>query len=717
MNSQEILLKLIKDCNYNLDIIINQLTNSYKINNLPSKEEWNKFLDELKTYLTEWNISYRTGESIVTDKEYDVVYELLKDFKPNDSFFQIGYNVSDKDSRKEKLPIIMGSLDKFKSINDILNWCKRHNIPTSTDVVLSPKYDGLSQLRNETSLKSWTRGDSDYGRNSTEHLNTIEKSNNKLSESHCYTSGEVIISKSNFKQYQERKLQEQKLNSKIDIPKAARNTVSGFINKDEVNKDITICDYIRYNHFNLEGKQIYNKDKQLDICNELNNVKVQYKKHKISELTEELLNDIYNEFNSEYECDGIVIDINSVDLRNKLGIHKEGNPNFSFAYKGNFETAYETVLNNIVDEVSKRGNIQPVGEINPVFIGGAKIENCTLNNYNNVFQFGLFPGTKIEVIRSGEVIPKIISVNGHKIPFKHLYNSTKEYDLAVEKLIEIRKEEIKNHSFLKEYCPSCNTKLKWDENETHLVCTNHNNCKEQRIKVISSFFDTIGVEEVKESTFRILYEEGYDSILKVLQLDINKLKTFEGFGNRKAEIVFNNIHKKLKDVDLSTLQHASGCFKKSGSKKLKLINDYILESKNQNPSLKELIEINGLSDILVNDYLNNIDKFNLFYKEIEQFINIKTQTISQPKQGSLTGLSFVFTGFRDDEMEKYIIDNGGEVKSGISKNVKYLIVKYKGSGSGKEQKAIDLGIEILDSDEFKLKFNNNYKTTKNLFNF
>ena len=99
-------------------------------------------------------------------------------------------------------------------------------------------------------------------------------------------------------------------------------------------------------------------------------------------------------------------------------------------------------------------------------------------------------------------------------------------------------------------------------------------------------------------------------------------------------------------------------------------------------------------------YLKGLDKFWSWLAELP--ITIKTESDTQePISKELEGWAVVFTGFRSKEMEEEIILNGGEIKSGISANSTHLVMKIKGSGTSKEQKALKLGQKILNIEEMR----------------
>ena len=98
-------------------------------------------------------------------------------------------------------------------------------------------------------------------------------------------------------------------------------------------------------------------------------------------------------------------------------------------------------------------------------------------------------------------------------------------------------------------------------------------------------------------------------------------------------------------------------------------------------------------------YIDNYDKYFDFVKDLPITITQKTQVVATGSD--LEGKQFVFTGVRLPEYEKFIVEHGGIIGSGVSKNTTYLVMKNKGSGSIKERKAIDLGVEILETNDLE----------------
>jgi len=301
--------------------------------------------------------------------------------------------------------------------------------------------------------------------------------------------------------------------------------------------------------------------------------------------------------------------------------------------------------------------------VKKVNLDGANVTNVTLFNAKFVKDMGIGTGASIQIKRSGQVIPFVISVNK------------------------------KGNLNMPQVCPSCREKVKWNENGVELICTN-DDCADKRFYKIVSFFEILGVEEVGEGTFENLWKSGYNTVEKILNMKESDFRKLPGFGDRKAEIAYNAIHSKMTNVSLSKLQHASGCFKLLGSKKLVLLEELY----GTNVTLGGLLAINGFAQKSAEDYLQGIKKFKEFIKNLP--ITIKKEEKMEVMSKKYEGMSVCFTGFRNADFESILTANGGKVASGVSKNTTHLITKEKGKGTSKEIKAQELGITIWNVEEF-----------------
>lgn len=596
-------------------------------------------IQELVNKIKQANDAYRIGKPIISDSQYDILVQELTELDPHNPILsQVGHSIKDE-TRKRKLPIEMASMNKVKTIDEISDWSRLKGIDTNQTVVITPKYDGLSLCVNELTGEAWTRGDGEFGQKSDEHYKLIGNHLDNPGEFQ-FTYGEVMMPKKVFV-------------DKYSVDYAnPRNLVAGLLNSKEVTEPLKDTVYIKYGAVESEG-QYETKSDLLKSLNDGQEIKVPFKVISIKDLTHEILFDLFKSWSKEFEIDGLIIEVDSLEIQNQLGRESSSNnPCWARAYKSpDFEQVAETIITGISWNISKQGFLKPTLHVNPVKLDGVTISNVTGNNARFVKDLGLGVGAKVLIKRSGMVIPII-------------------YDV-VEK-VDFQMPNVPN--------------IDWNENGVELMTLDETD--EQRFKQTVSFFEILEVDNVGEGVVKQLWDAGYDSVKAILELTPDKLSKLEGFGKRKAMIVYNSIQSKIKDVQLSKLQHATGFFKGLGSKKLALLEQF--ESK---PTIDQVVSIEGFAQTSAESYLESYDKFFNFVKDLPVTIAKKVEAVKV--SNDLDGMSFVFTGVRRADLESVIESRGGKIASGVSKNTTHLVMKSIGSGSSKEKKAMDLGVKIM----------------------
>lgn len=646
------------------------------------------------------NEAYRTHaeESIMTDQEYDQLVDELEILDPNHPFLKkIGF-IPENDSRKQKLPITMASMNKVKTVEEIKTWYKSKGIPETTALVLTPKYDGISLCSEEKIIggkqddakknaKAWTRGNGVEGQFIPEHfvmVNSHKKAINYVGETFKFHSnGEIIMRRDKFANI---KANWQSMGLKKE-PANPRNFVGGKLNDDEPTVFLKDCDYIRYGvtHPMINDQD---KTKQLFFLNVINAVEVPHIVCQLQHLTENFLKDLYLEWGKDYELDGIIIEINDAKLRNSLGRETgSNNPCYARAYKGNNEMVKETIIEKITWQISKQGYLKPVINIKPVELDGATVSNVFGDNAKFINGYQIGEGIKIKVKRSGMIIPRVIAVNHHSkdstwIDVKENYYPFTEAWLSPTT------------------CEHCGSKIIWNENKVELMCSNHETCDGSSLQRMIAFFETLECDGISDGICEQFYDKGYKTIHDVLnKLTAEIMQSWDGWGESKALNVYNSIKKGTALVPIEKMQHATGFFKGLGSKKLALLKHFTAK-----PSIEQICEVEGFSEISAKSYLDGIDKF----WEFMIGLPIALQTAEQKKavtSDKFNGWIVVFTGFRSKEMEDTIVAGGGTIGSSVNKKTTHLVMKEKGSGTTKEQKAIDMGVKILNEAELKIYIN------------
>ena len=353
-------------------------------------------IEQLKAQIIKANDAYRLGQPIISDAKYDQLVEELSLLSPDDELLtKVGVEITDE-TRKSRLPIEMASMNKIKSMNDVDDWSRLKGISKSEYVIITPKFDGLSLCVNETSSEAWTRGDGEFGQKSSEHYSLIQNHLNLKEDSFRFTYGEVMIPKQVFID---------KFSADFANP---RNLVAGLLNSKTVSESLKDCQYIKYG---AVCNTIF--DTKQEVLNELNKgqkIKVQYYICELGDLSEGLLIELFHKFSTEFEIDGLIIELNDLSLQNKLGREtSSNNPVWARAFKHpSFEQSAETDVIGISWNISKQGLLKPILHITPVKLDGVTVSNVTGNNARFVKDLGLGVGAKVVVKRSGMVIPCLL---------------------------------------------------------------------------------------------------------------------------------------------------------------------------------------------------------------------------------------------------------------------------------------------------------------------
>ena len=647
------------------------------------KKEMIELLEELKHF----NFQYRIGNPLILDVEYDAKKEVFASEHPDHPFVVKIEPTPVPEHRKQKLPVAMRSLDKLKSLKELKKWLVKCGLGDDDTVSIGPKWNGNSLLDDNFSScnPSWSRGgDENEGQRCDGHLALI---NHGKSDTLRFTGGEVIISKKNWAEHWAGKI-----NPRTGEPyKTLLGVVGGLLRHDTPDEKLKHVDYIKYYSPELEDGDFV---EAINEINASNKVKHPHKLYVVGELTDEIMNNLYSIWSEDYEIDGLVVNIVSGDLRKKLGRDpKSGNPRYAMAYKANFEERFETTVKAVNAKVSKSGYLKPTVALERVIIDGAAVQNPTGYNFKWIFDNNIAPGSVVDVIKSGSVIPKIMSTKGY-IP---------EYvESVADKFSE---------------CPACGEPTAWNESYVELCCTNKE-CPGKKLAEIIFFFDTMGFKEFGEGTIGALFECGYDSVEQILDLCEDKalFVGIEGLGEASFENFRTQVDKMYDDgVALSNLMHASNLFKGVGSTKIQLILDNIdLEMKTAEDTLpmakgevvqwEDLTKINGVGTETAKSFMTGLRKFIDFYffdMQKVKLSRIKTQV--QVVSGSkCTGFKVCFSGVRDKDLEVEIKANGGDVVSGVSKKTTHLIVADPTATTSKITKAKSLlDCKVLTIEEFK----------------
>lgn len=638
-------------------LILNINTNIDNINELS--------LPELTYLIEEANSKYYYSDNpILSDEIYDLLTDRLEIIDKDNSLLQ--EVTGNNEDNKELLPYFLGSQDKIKFNKDkkkLDNWLKKYKGP----YCISDKLDGISVLLIiDNGVKLLTRGDGRYGRdisNILPYINILGKSSLFDIEEKLYIRGELVISKEKFDKYK-------------SFSSHSRNFVSGLQNCKNIDENkLKDIDLICYEVLNEEDKNI---SEQIEILQKYDfNIVNYYLKDLISL---DLLNDIYKSRREDsiYSIDGIVIRDNNIHILNDG--KKSKNPKYSFAFKMMIEEQIGvSEVVNIEWNISKDGFLIPRMEIKPINLAGANITFVSCHHADYVVKNKLNIGSKVKIIRSGDVIPYVLDV------------------------IKSSKEPLLPQGY--EY--------QWSDTQVDFILLDKNNNKDYNQKLISNFFGVIKVKDLGEGILNKIISFGFNSIKNILCITKEDLLKIEGIQDKLATKIYNNLQSRLINIKLLNLMVASNCFGRGiGEKKLKSFLDlYPNFLDNENGEEKDDIKnklngLEGFNEKTTSKILEGINLFQIFYNtEIPDFIkeSLKKNIIKKeitPKNTFLNGKNIVLTGTR--EIEKFLKENGCNIQNNVTNKTDFLICKDKNINSSKYKKAQDLKIKIMDLKEFNI---------------
>jgi DNA ligase (NAD+) len=584
--------------------------------------------------------------------ELDPDNELLQDTGSED--------VIDED-RKVSLPIPMHSFEKVYC-NDQKGDQLSPFLKKPGNKVGSYKLDGaalLLEYKDNKLVQAYTKGRAGIGQKSlyiAKHIPNIPLTLKNSPFTQFYVKVELIIRNSVFIQ----KYAQTYANS--------RNLVAAQLNKKEVDTILNDIEPIAHTLETLENRAYINKITQWDTLHNLGFKVVPHfdidENITPKDLEQKLLN---FKSNDDMLCDGIIIEFVDTAIRTKLGYMPNTNPYFGVAYKVQTDTA-TSIVTDIEWNVSKQGFLIPRITYNPVVLNGTTCTHATGKNAKFIQDKGVSINSVITLHKGGDIIPDIIDI--------------KPATASV---------------LLPTTCPNCGSNVVWNDTKVNLVCQNKN-CSAQFLQKAVHFLKTIGVENISDITVeKIIDEKKFTKIEDFFNLHEEEL-IMEGIGKITSKKIVNSIKQKLQNIDLAKLMYATNFFDGSvGSKKIQLIIDEYGDLLNINFELTaDMISTNikGFEEKTAKSFIEGFKKFKHWYQINKKFI---TYTVYQkPKNGKLIGQVFCFTGFRDPDLEKQIIDNGGIVSSSMSKKVTTLIVDDINSTSEKIKKAKSLNIKIIE---------------------
>ena len=637
---------------------------------------------------------YNTDTKIMSDEEFD---NLEKEYQIR---FKKKFIGAEPDSTKGTISVthtygdLVGTLSKCKNIEDVMEWytdclskincdyehSKDNYLP---ELALTLKYDGNSvviEYKDGIVQKALTRGKNGKGLDLTHVFKEYHEL--EVIKEECGIKYEVIMKYDDYKD----------LMDKENISYAnPRSVVAGKLGCDDALKYaeyFTLVPlWVKYKNKSLtkheQSSLLYDefKTEYCDLVGDYS-TSVLRAKDDIDGLKRDLTK-IYENIQQKRESlpfmiDGIVIEFIDENIRQQLGMNT-GFPNwatalkFPYMEKASKVTGFDYCLGD-------SGRITPRVWFKPVDFNGTIHTKQSLQNYKRYNELNLSVGSDILVQYSNDCLSYIERLDTEK---------NKKLDLLKKKDPIV--------------CPECGTIAETNENETFLFCPN-DNCPGKVVGKIQNYLTKMDIKGIKENMIVAFKEAGLvNSIEDLYTMDYSKIADIERMGDKVAKNVKNAINSKVPyDYEILGslgIENCSISTAKDIAKVYSIKELLDLASKNKGKELEyKLMNIEGIAEItakyITSGIINNANliKFLINRKYIEYKSSIKTAAKQE---------TFVFTGFRDKNLQAHLENLGHKVTGSVSNKTTIVVTKDVSGNSSKLKKARELNIPIITPEKCK----------------
>ncbi|MEO6814365.1 MAG: NAD-dependent DNA ligase LigA, partial [Ginsengibacter sp.] len=477
---------------------------------------------------------YVLNDPLISDEIYDQLYKKLEKFEKEnpglittDSPTQRVGNSLNKDFVNVAHLVPMLSLENSYNLQDLVDWDKRLSGLVDHQKIhysAEPKFDGASIsliYENDMLSRGATRGDGASGDDITVNIKQIGSVplSAKFSDfgiEQIEIRGEILLTKENFKKYNE-SLAEEGLSPLANPRNAAAGSLRmkdpASVRKRKLEAILYHVSFIKLNKKGLENypNLLNTHAGTLQLLSELG-FKTPINEKKVFSNINDVIN-FCHEFETKrdqlpYEIDGMVVKVNEIELQQQAGSTTH-HPRWAMAFKFKARQATSKLI-NVEFQVGRTGSITPVAKIEPVHIGGVTVTSVSLFNEGIIEEKDLRIGDTVIVERAGDVIPYI-----------------------VKPLAELRTGKEKKIIF-PSHCPVCGDALVKPDEEAVWRCVNIN-CEAQVMERIIHFVskDAMDIKTFGEANVRRFYSMGIlPDIPSVYSLNFEKISSLEGFKKK-----------------------------------------------------------------------------------------------------------------------------------------------------------------------------------------
>lgn len=669
----------------------------------PEREE----LKRLRKELEEANYKYYVlNQPTISDREFDEKMHRLQAleamypdlFDPKSPTLHVGSDLAVTgyglrvtgnkfETVKHKYPML--SLANSYSREEIEDWVRK--LPSGAEIVCELKYDGLSislWYEHGVLVRALTRGDGQQGDDVIANIKTIKSIPWKIERTDVpeffELRGEVLLPWTRFEALnKEREEQEEALFAN------PRNAASGTLKLQDP-KEVARRGLEAYLYYmlgeNLPGKTHFER---LEIAKSWgfhisDAIKVC---HSVDEVMNYIAHWDTERKNLPVATDGIVLKVNNLAQQEELG-YTAKTPRWAIAYKFPAEKQL-TLLKEITYQVGRTGVVTPVANLEPVQLSGTMVQRATLHNEDFIKSLDIRPGDRVWVEKGGEIIPKITGRADRNDEMSASLNDKMVFPTT---------------------CPECGATLVRVEGEAAWRCPNEAGCPPQIKGKIEHFVSrkAMNIDGLGEETIDLLYRQGLlHNIADIYDLKLEDIAAQERLGEKSAQNMLAGIEAS-KHVPWSRVLFALGIRMVGETTAKKIAKRYTSIDTLQWATAEQLCAIEDVGPQIAENivkYFEDIRNLEILDRLRKAGLQFEGEAAEEPTSDKLAGMSIVISGtfsqHSRDEYKAMIEANGGKNSGSVSKKTSFILAGDN-MGPEKRKKAEELGVRLVNEDEFRL---------------
>jgi DNA ligase (NAD+) len=622
-------------------------------------------ISTLERLIRQYQASYYNGEAEISDAEFDALWDELRSLDPSNPIFtQVGRDSVDGFPKAAHL-IPMGSQEKAANPAEFRAWAEKTAAPS---YVVQYKLDGASlelQYEGGRLVRAVSRGDGVIGDDITPNARRMKGVITRLDVPFTGgVRGEVLMPRSIWK-------------TKYQDKANCRNAANGIMRR----KDGLGCEDLE-----LVCYDVSDPSNDTLFVDELEKISwLQGRGFLVTPA--KVFTDVdaiicYREAvaaqreHLPYDIDGLVVK----DRRTDMADLRRARPERQIAFKFDLEEAV-SILRAV--EWSESGSTYtPIGIVDPVRLAGTTVQRANLNNPDMIRALGLKIGSPVRVVKRGEIIPKIEG-------------------LALSAMDNIDPDTLKDID-LPKLCGTCGTALV--DAGTRLYCPNLQ-CPKRIHHRIEKWISVLDIREFGDKLLQRLYESGrLTRIADLYSLTEEELSAMDRMGELSAKKVIRHL-RTPRTLSLSAFI-AGFDFDGVGELIMERVTGagYNTLEKLRSATVEDLSRIFGLGEITARTIVEGLVETK---DDMDAVLATGLISIAPPPSEEsqvLRGYSFCFTGelrsMKRSEAEDKIKALGAQAKASVVKDLSFLVTNDPGSGSSKNQKAQELGIPVINEEQF-----------------